>query len=220
MGSSERRTFDARFALLGSIDPATVIAINDRHAHSIEGVGIGGVLRIGGEEFVVEKTAVVTETTDKYKKKKGAYVSTELVMRSLKTGELRYIDWAIDDEIEISFTARKLEADEMNRRLHDDEGQPFDIDEDIDEACERKWPIMFDRKTYPFDDWWSFIYESSDGRQERGCMYEFGSKSKGWLTIEGWKDAEGKWDYEGYLSDDIVPGSIEVISTGQTAKAT
>lgn len=214
LSTTERMAFDARFAALAAVDQHSVIAEGDRHAHSIKDVGAGGVIRVSGETFVVKSTATYTETNDSYKKpKKGAYQVTELVLFSLKTGNTRYIEWVVDDELEVSFTDRKLSTSEMNRYLQDDEGQPFDIDEDIDEACENKWAVMFKSKTYDFDSWWSFIYQASDGRSEKGCMYEFGSKELGWLTVEGWDD-KGKWDYEGYLSADISPSIVEVIVVG------
>jgi hypothetical protein len=210
--STERASFDARFNTLWGIDASSILPQRDRASHDITNVKAGGVIKIGGEVFVVTSTATYTETNDKYTKDKG-YVSTELVLYSLKSGKTHYLDWDVDDEISVSFTELKLSSSDMNHRLRDDEGQPFDINKDVDEACERKWPVMFDRKNYDFDDWWAFRFDSSDGRSEVGYMYEFGSKQTGWLTIEGWKDGK-KWEYEGYFSRDLPPASIEVLSVG------
>ena len=209
---TERRGYDAQFAALFSIDPGLVIAESDRHAKSIKDVGIGGVIRFDRKVYVVQKTATYTETNEKYTKDKG-YIATELVLFCLATGETHYIEWAEDDGLEISFVERKLTKNEMNRRLHDDEGQPFDIDEDIDEACEKGWGIMFDRRLYDFDDWWPARFDSSDGRSHQAYIYEFGSEEVGWLSIEGWKDGKG-WDYEGYLSQTVSEREVEIISLG------
>lgn len=211
--SPERRGFDAKFAALFSIDPDSVIAESDRHAKSIKDVGIGGVIRFDRKVYVVQKTATYTETKEDYSAKKKPYVATELVLFCLATGETHYIEWAEDDGLNISFVERKLTKDEMNRRLHDDEGKPFEIDEDIDEACENKWGIMFDRRLYGFDDWWPARFDSSDGRSYKAYLYEFGSDEIGWLTIEGWKDGKG-WDYEGYLSQTVSEREVEIISLG------
>ena len=211
--TAERMGFDARFAVLFAVDPQAVILESERHAHTIDKVGVGGVIRVGGETFVVQKTATYIETNEKHTKDRG-YVVTELVLFSLKTGETRYIEWALDDELDISFTQRKLTNVELNRELRDDEGAAFDVHEDIDECVDQGWSIRLGGVEYPYDDDWACRFNSSDGRAHNAHIYEFGSTAVGWLTIEGWESGKG-WEYEGYLSQTIPARSIEVISLGQ-----
>jgi hypothetical protein len=213
LGTAERMAFDARFAVLNAVDPQLVIAKSERHAFTLDKVGEGGVLRIAGEVFVVQKTATYAETNEKGTKERG-FVSTELVLFSLKTGETRYLEWSLDDHLDISFTERKLSKVELNSHLRDDEGASFDVDEDIDECADNEWSLRFNGKEYPYDDDWTCRFSSSDGRQHVAHLYEFGSDEVGWLTIEAWQDGKG-WEYEGYLSHSIPSNAIEVISTGQ-----
>lgn len=212
LGTAERMAFDARFAVLNAINPHSVIATGSRHAFTLDKVGEGGVLRVAGEVFVVQKTATYTETNDKGTKDRD-YVVTELVLFSLKTGETRYIEWSLDDHLDISFTERKLTKAELNRQLADDEGHPFDVDEDIDECVEQGWSICLNGKEYPYDDDWACRFRSSDGRTHNAYLYEFGSDEVGWLTIEAWQDGK-EWEYEGYLSRTIPSNAIEIISIG------
>ena len=141
------------------------------------------------------------------------YVVHELVLRSLTTGAIRYIEWSHDDELEISLTEQKLSSADVRRRLKDDEGQEFSIDEDLDEVAEEAWPIRFDLKTYDYDDDWAFRFRSSDGRTHTGHLYEFGTEAQGWLTIEAWKDGKD-WEYQVFLSSDVHPNQIQVLALG------
>lgn len=216
LADAERRAFDARFARLWGINPQNVIPPASRHAVSIEGVGKGGVLRFNGELYVVEGMATYVETDSQYKAKTNGDVVTELVLFSLKNGVTRYLEWVKDDGVEISFTERKLTRAEIGNRLQYDDGESVDLD-DMDEVIEKEEDIVFMGTTYPYDDDWASRYESSDGR--KGCVYfyEFGDPNVGWLTVEAWSEngrEEGGWEYEAFLSHDVPPTLIEVISNG------
>lgn len=209
---SERTSFDARFATLFAIDPKTIIPAGQRHATTIDKVGKGGVVRLGGETFVVQNMATYVEVDEKTGRD-GDYTVTELVLLSLKTGETRYLEWSIDDEIEISFTERKLSTAELNRELRDEEGNAFDVDEDIDECADNGWGIKLNGRTYYYDDDYPVRYKAADGRSGKATMYEFGDDTVGWLTIEAWETNSG-WEYEGYLSKTIKSVALEIISIG------
>lgn len=215
LDQTERTGYDARFAALWSVDPVAVIPPSNRHAVSVTAMKPGGMLRIGSEVFVVTKTATTTETDDKFKKTKD-YIVTELVLFSLQTGETRYLEWVVDDGVEITLTERKLSQKEISQRLTYDDGEIVDVD-DMDEIVEKKWELVFQGKTYDYDDDWPALYQSSDGRKSMVYSYEFGDAKTGWLTVEAWS-ADGKesgmWDYEVYLSRDLAPSQIEVIVTG------
>ena len=208
LSTIERASYDARFATLFAIDPRTIIKMSDRHAATIDKVGVGGVIRIGGETFVVQKIAKYVETNEEGTKDLD-YNVTELVLLSLKTGETRYIEWSVDDEIEISFTERKLSAPELARELRGLDGDTVDIDEEIDDID----GFRFNGRDYAYDDDYPCRYSASDGRSGKATMYEFGSDEVGWLTIEAWKNGD-EWEYEGYLSRALPARSIEVISIG------
>lgn len=209
LSTTELARFDARFGTLFAIDPLSIIKMNERHTATIDKVGVGGVIRIGGETFVVQKTATYVETNEKGTKDLD-YAVTELVLLSLKTGETRYIEWSVDDEIEISFTERKLSTAELNRELRDLDGGTVDIDEEIDAID----GFRLGGQNYEYDDDYPCRYAASDGRSGQATMYEYGSDKIDWLTIEAWQNGD-EWEYEGYLSKTISSNAIEVISVGK-----
>lgn len=215
--------FRRNIAVARGIDPVSVIPEDQRHALSVKDVLIGGVIRLSGEVFVVKGTATYTETKNSYKAmpKGKAYVATELVLFSLKTGETRYIEWGIDDELEVSFTERKIARSELGRSLTYDDGEVVDLD-DADEIVDKEWELVFKGRTYHYADDWPCRYKSSDGRDFFAYMYEFEADNGHQLTIEGWSSTgseEDDWEYEVYLSHNVDPASVEVISTGALAEA-
>jgi Holliday junction resolvase len=214
LDQAERSRFDARFAALFSVNPEAVVPSAERHALSITKVGVGGVIRIASEVFVVQKTATYTETDAKFKVAKD-YQVTELVLFSLKTGETRYIEWSVDDEVEISFTERKLGRSDLGRFTYDD-GEAIDLD-DMDEIAENEWEVVLNGKTYDYDDDWPARYVASDGRKSCVYFYEFGTSEMGWLTVEAWSNdgkEAGEWEYEVFVSRNLAAASVEIISLG------
>lgn len=212
--NAERRAFDARFSALWSIDATSILPQSARHGASITEVKKGGVLRIKNEVFVVQATATLTETDDAFKKMKD-YVSTELVLFSLATGETRYLEWDRDDVVGVSFTERKLSKNDVSRSLKYDDGEFVDLD-DFDEIIEEEEDLRFDGENYVYDDDWPALFVSSDGRTGKVYIAEFGDEMTGWLTIEAWwqEGTKDQWDYEVYLSFDLRHSDLEVISTG------
>lgn len=216
MEMSVRTDFDARFAAAQEI--ANVIPARQRHTKSIKDVGKGGVIRLDGEVFVVKETATYTETKGDYTPKSAgkAYVSTELVLFSLRTGETRFIEWGVDDVLEVSFTERKIPNRELRGRLKYDDDEAVYLS-DADEIVKQKWDLIFNRQTYSYEDDWPCLFSSTDGREYFAYMYEFEDEDSHQLTIEAWSDdgdENGDWDYEVYLSRGIPPTEVEVISTG------
>lgn len=209
-----RRTLD----VARTIDPVSVIHPNERHAKSIKDVGMGGVIRLDGEVFVVRATSTLTQTKDDYKAlpKNKAYVATEFTLFSLKTGEVRYIEWGIDDELEISFTEAKISRADLRNRLKYDDGEVVDVD-DVDEIIEEEEDLVFNGRTYHYSDDWPAKFKSSDGRAFYAYLYEFEDANGHQLTIEGWSndgDEDGEWEYEVFLSRPVDPLSVEIISLG------
>lgn len=215
LSTAERMEFDRRIAQIRQIDPSAVIEKSERSRLDLRRVKAGGVIRFGGKTYRVTKTATYTETNDRFEKRKN-YVVTEFVLFCLENGETRYLEWEFDDELEVSLTERKIPNRELGRALTYDDGEIVDLD-DIDEIVEKEWELVFHGKTYDYDDDWSALYESSDGRTFCVFLAEFGDDDVGWLTVEAWSEdgkEEGDWEYELYLSLNLSAASIEILSYG------
>lgn len=215
MQTQELQTLDARLAQARLIRPASIIAKEQRSAQDLRQVKQGAVLRFGNKTYRVTATATLTECDKRYKELKK-YTVTEFVLFCFETGETRYLEWEYDDELEVSFTERKLSAREVSKTLTYDDGEPANLDNLKTLIVEEEWELVFKGKTYDYDDDWYGKYRSSDGREANVFIAEFGDDSVGWLTVECWVDEDGENpEYEVFLSSDISPRSIEIVSLGE-----
>ncbi len=215
LGIEERQTFDARIAQTRKIDPAAVIANSKRAEHDIRQIKVGGVFSYEGKTYFVTDTARYQETNDRFTKTKD-FVATELVCFCLETGETRFFEWGVDDELEVSFTERKIPQAEIGNSLCYEDGEVVDLD-DIDDIARKGTKLLFKGKSYGFNHDWSCRYTSPTGSQSCIFLAEFGELKSGLFTIEAWSDdgdEEGHWDYDVYLSVNVNPRAIEIISLG------
>jgi hypothetical protein len=211
LDTGERQRFDLRLAEIRKINAASIISSGNRAPYSIKDVGIGGILRFENKTYRIVATSVYRETDDRFQREKQ-FITTELTLFCLETGGTHYIEWSIDDVLEICFTTRELSAKELCYDNH----EKVSLD-DIDEMAEEEEILLLDGATYSYDDDWSAKWRSSDGRSSCVFMVDFGS-NRGWITIEAWSedgDENGDWDYQAFHSIDVAPSSIEIISLGE-----
>lgn len=213
---SERQRFGLRFEQIRFINPEQILGTKQRIKHSIQDVCAGGVLRFDKKTFRVTATAVYQETDDSFRKEKQYFV-TELTLFCLETGETCYIEWEIDDQLEICFTTREVSAKEL---CYDNQ-ERVDLD-DIDEMADEEETLLFNGVTYDYDDDWSAKWRASNGRNACVFMVDFGNSRTGWITIEGWSedgDENGDWEYQAFHSISIAPTSIEILALGEKGSA-
>ncbi len=211
MTSADRRRFDACFAAVRSIAPGAIIERAERHAFDITAVKKGGVITLDGVHYLVKDVTLYFETDDNFAKELG-YKVTELTLFDLKTGATRYLEWEIDDEVEVSFTTKKFTPAELGNAITYADGEVTDVS-DVEDIFAQKWAITFNGTTYrpiPDEDW-AARFEASDGRKHNAFLYEFAGEDGSYLTIEEWQDGQ-KWEYEVYASKSVDPSDIEVIS--------
>jgi hypothetical protein len=58
---------------------------------------------------------------------------------------------------------------------------------------------------------------NTDGRKAYVFICEFGDPNTGWLTVEAWSEdgrEDGEWEYEVYISHNLSPSAIEIVSYG------
>jgi hypothetical protein len=208
----ERQRFDIRFAEIRRIDPARILNPQKRANYSIKDAGAGGILRFNGKTFRVASTSVYQETDDHFRRQKPDRV-TELTLFCLESGETHYIEWEIDDQLEVCFTTREISAKEL---VYDDK-TPVDFD-DIDEMADEEETLVFGGTAYEYDDDWSAKWSAAGGRSACVFMADFGNERSGWITIEAWSDdgdENGDWEYQAFQSVPITPASIEILSLGE-----
>ncbi len=213
MNVAEKQNFARRLSEIRKIEK--IIPSEKRAEHDIRDIAVGGVLSLYGKTYRVLAVATYTETDDLYAKEKS-YVATEYTLFCLETGETHYIEWGVDDEVEISFTQKKLSRSAVHRNLAYDDGEIVDVD-DMDEIFQKGWDVIYDGTTFSPEDDWPARYVSDDGRSLYVYFYEFESARGEQLTVEAWSDEpddDGKWEYEIYLSSDVSTNSVQILSLG------
>ncbi len=216
LSTRERQTFANRLGLIRSIEPSSVLVDAQRASHDLREVKQGGVIKFNGHTYVVTGINTITECNKGFDKEKDS-VTTELILKDLASGETRYIEWYVDDELEIYFTEEKLNGRRLSFAYDDDE--EFDMPSEIENVVKKEWEVKVGGVLYDYDDDSYGIFRSSDGREGKVRLYEFGDDSVGWLTIEKWIEGDGDVDYEVFYASTVHPSSIEVISLGTTAAA-
>ena len=208
--TATKRRFDAQFAAIRLLDPASLIAEDERYRHTIKDVRVGGGICLSKKTYLVREVGKYEETDDKFRKKAGD-VWYELKLFCLETGEEVNIEWEEDDELEVSLTTGFLKFSQ----LCDDEGGKVDEDDLADLSGEEDG-LFYQGKRFDYDDDCAAIFTRSDGRSEQVYMYDFEASDGTQLTIEEWViDKEGdKYEYQIFLARSVDPDSIEVLSAG------
>ena len=117
LDAAAKRSFAERFDAIRRLSPDSLIPDEDRWKASIKDLDVGDFLVFDSKTWVIRQIGKYYEFSDDFKKKKK-YHWTELRMFAIETGEVKHIEWEIDDELEIVITSEKLDFSQ----LKDDEG--------------------------------------------------------------------------------------------------
>ncbi|MES2006705.1 MAG: DUF4178 domain-containing protein [Patescibacteria group bacterium] len=205
----QRNVFEERLSSIRLIDPHTLIPEQARSGKSIKNVQIGGVLVIGQHAYRVVGRSEYAECDEKFNKKTGDHWE-ELALFCLDTGDTAYLEFEEDDGIKCWLTINEV-------RLSDilDRGDSVDTD-DLDDLTESDSTLVYDGQQFRYDDDYAALYTSGGkGKQKQGkevYFYDFVA-GKLTLTIEEW-GYDGEYDYEAFLSKQIDPREISILSLG------
>jgi hypothetical protein len=207
--SKVQRQLQKQLAHIRSIDTGRVIPPGERFKFDIRTLDDGSVFRMEDHTYLVLETGIYNETDDSFQKTLD-WTGTELKLVCLETGTNHNLEWEEDDEIEVTLTLEEVNFSELKY----DDGEPIALDsDDLDEIVEKNWEIMLDNKAFYYEDDYAARYTRNvTGKTENVYFYEFVSKDKNQLTIEVWIQQKGKEDFQAFLSRDIPPDDIEVIS--------
>ncbi len=213
LDAAAKRSFAERFDAIRRLSPDSLIPDEERWKASIMDLGLGDFLVFDDKTWVIRQIGIYYEFSDDFKKKKK-YHWTELRMFAIETGEVKHIEWEIDDELEIVITSEKLDFS----RLKDDEDEEIDED-DLDEIAENKWSIMYNGTEYAYSDDYGAKYYP-DGKSKAGdklYLYDFLSRDKQMITIEEWDSGSGDETYEIYTSRVASESEFEILTKGGSA---
>jgi hypothetical protein len=210
LDAAAKRSFAERFDAIRRLSPDSLIPDEERWKASIKDFGLWDFLVFDDKTWVIRQIGKYYEFSDDFKKKKK-YHWTELRMFAIETGEVKHIEWEIDDELEIVITAEKLDFSQ----LKDDEGEAIDED-DLDEIAENKWSILYNGTEYAYsDDYGAKYYPDCKSKAgDKLYLYDFLSRDKQMITIEEWDSGSGDETYEIYTSRIASESEFEILTSG------
>lgn len=213
LDAATKRSFAERFDAIRRLSPDTIIPDEDRWKASIKDSVPGDFLIFDGKTWIIKQIGKYYEFSDDFKKKKK-YNWTELRMFAIETGEVKNIEWEIDDELEIVITSEKL----VFSQLKDDEGENIDED-DLDEIADNKWSILYNGIEYEYSDDYAAKYylDCKNEDSDNLYSYDFMSKDKTMITIEEWDSGSGDETYEIYTSRTADESEFEFLTKGGNA---
>ena len=180
--------------------PAPVPA-GERHRLGITDVYAGGYIRVAGQLFrVIERS--------RYREKHSSWFELELL--GLSTGETLYLEWEVDDEVQVSLNGPPLSLPAI--------GHSADEIEEMSDAEDGE--IEYAGRTYLYDDDYGARYLRGDpaagaGEGESVYFYDFETRDERYcLCVEEWGDQDSGYEYQVYVSEYIDPHSIEVLVSG------
>jgi len=183
-----------------------------RSSLSIMDVKQGGFLKLNNVLYYVDSVSKYLETKWDFRKKKNDYYVTELTLINIKTGEKKYIEWEIDDELEIYETIKTLKMRDF--RFHGEKVNQSTL-EYI--AEEEEGEIQYNGKSFYYseDDTWAakWFKNSNEKTGVPVKMFEFESDDNDYLTIEVWYDtvSADRGEKEAFLSKPISSKQIEIL---------
>ncbi len=201
-----RRRLDEQFDAVRRMPPP--LPPDERHRHVVSDVAEGGYLRFEGHTYLareVSRYAGLDGSTGR-----ESWEWFELKLFRLEDSETIYMEWEEDDELEIYLATDKLAF----RDLEDDEGEPID-ETDLDRIVAGSRVIVCDGTAFDYrNDYPARFYRGGKkGRPQDAYFYDFATPGGERLTVEEWTTG-GRESYEIYLSRELSPRAVEVLSTG------
>lgn len=193
------------------------VAEKDRAELEITSLKKGGYIDLNGQTWkVINKFMYLDVKWKNFKRRKNDYWVTEFELFSLNTGESIYIEWEIDDNLEICQTDAmiKLRDIKYNGKNINRKDLEYIADEEEGE-------VSVNGTTYAYseDNTWAGLFYKDTTEKEGIPMraYEFEANSGKNLTVETWhEDDDDRPEREAFLSHPIKSQSIVVLQIEDT----
>ncbi len=206
------KDFKQRLDAIRSIEP---LSVSERTQLDITSVRKGGILEFANDTWqVVNFYRYLDVKWSNFSLRKKDYWVTEYQVYSLTSGKTTYIEWEVDDELEVCLTDAtiKLRDISFNRKPVSRNDLDFIADEEQGE-------VIFKGKRYFYsdDDTWAGLFYSNaeDAKNKKEGIplkvYEFESDDGEYLSIESWHDDLERPEREAFLSHSVKANTIDVL---------
>lgn len=182
----------------------------DPKALKIEQLRLNSFLDLNGETYkVISLSRYLDVKWNGFKKRKSDYWVTELELLNLVSGESTFIEWEVDDEMEINKTISEIKMREIEFK-----NKPL-TRKDLEAIADEEYgEVIFKGKKYHYveDDTWAALYYRNENSEPLPVrMYAFESDDEKYLTVESWEDGDDKPSREAFLSQSVKPRSVVVL---------
>lgn len=177
---------------------SNVIHKNNRSKYTLDHIKKGGFLKLKNDLCVVENIFTYSAGNEKW---------YEIELYSILTSETIYLEYEIDDTIEMYQTIKAFNVRELG----------FSMDAIEEMSDNEKGSFKFENQTFFYeDDYKAKFSRNETDAPEKLYLYEFSNEAEDlFLTIEEWESQDGdqkEYDYKGYLSKQLTFKDIEVLS--------
>ncbi|MDD4883291.1 DUF4178 domain-containing protein [Sulfuricurvum sp.] len=186
------KRFDAIRTLRNPVD------FSEQHRFALTDIKKNGFLDLEGTLYLVQD---VFEYEERNKQGKTVCKWKELELFAIESGDIRYLEYEVDDGLEISVTEKELKLRELGTTM-----------EQIRSIADKEdGEIFFNETAYYYEDDYK-AYFVKNGEEHEVILYEFESENHQYITIEAWGGEND--DYEVFLSLPIQERSIVLVALG------
>lgn len=202
-------TVQDRLAAIRGLNPAPIA---ERKSFDIRNLKKGGYVDWDEQTWLVQNVYLYLDVKWKdFSKRKKDYWVTELELVSLNSGNVRFVEWEYDDELEVSQTDSTVALRDIQYK-----GRPIKHRDLEDIAEEEEGDVVVDGTTYAYveDDTWAGLFMKAGGSKQGTPMraYEFASRKGTYLTIEAWHEEDDERpEREAFVSHDVKGHLFEVL---------
>lgn len=200
-------------ARIKSIRGLTALAETLPSTDNIQKLIKGGYLDIKGETYeVVAVSKYLDVKWETFGRRKSDYWVHELELVHCLSGKRLFIEWEVDDELEISESLSQLKLRDI---LYNDKPINRQALEDIAEEESGQIKVAGTLFHYSEDETWAALYyPESQGEALAVRMYEFESDSDKCVTIELWEDEGSKPEREAFMSTALSSSVVNILQIG------
>lgn len=190
---------------------------NERVNLDVTNLKVGGYLNLRKENWKVIRIGSYLEVRwSDFSKRKKMEITYELTLFSLKTGSVHYLEYYVDDEVEVTFTDAEIKYKDITFN-----GKPLKFHTLMEISDEEEGTLYFNGKAFHYSEDETlaaqYFKDFENGNEPDFVrLYEFEAKDGTYLTVECWfaEQDEDKCEIKAYLSSDVDNSEIEILQVG------
>lgn len=207
---------ESRLKAIRGLEP---LPEKERASYNITDIKKGGYMELDGETWKVINVFMYLDVKwSNFKPRKNDYWITELELFSLNTGETIYVEWELDDKLEICRTDALVKMRDI--QFEGKSLKSSDLEYIADEE-EGDVQVNGVRYSYSEDDTWAGLFFKGRGEKTGVPMraYEFESSAGKFLTVETWhEDDDERPDREAFLSHSVRGENIAILQIEESGR--